>query len=502
MFLLGFASEVRSGLNGDSAWLLYVAGRVLDGARLYVDVVEVNPPLVVWLNLPIVALARLGGMPEAWAYRGFVWGTALLSLWLADRMLRRLSPPPASWRRGALLVALVVVLLGIPGAYFGQREHLALLLLLPWLFAGAARAGGSGPAPAEAAAIGALAAIGVALKPHYLLLPAGVIAYQLALAPRGRRRVEPEHAALAAVLVAYALLALLLAPEYLTLASRFGGVYWDYLRRPLRRVLAGDLLPLTVLGSVLFWPLARRLTGHPRLVDVLGIATVTLFASVVLQHKGFGYHYYPALGTGLLLVSLGLMGGGERRPGVAVSIAAQGVGLLVLLPIVALFTWSVVARAGGSARRGHVAAGSREIAAFLEARSPTGAVVIYSPWMEDSFPLVLEQKAAWGSRYPFMWFLPALHRERLRRRGPVTCRPEAELPEAGRELLGTVAEDLRHYRPELIFVRKPLSRGLLRMDLLACFSQVSGLRRELSAYRPLLDLGYFRVFQRRTDQEH
>ena len=66
-----------------------------------------------------------------------------------------------------------------------------------------------------------------------------------------------------------------------------------------------------------------------------------------------------------------------------------------------------------------------------------------------------------------------------------------------RELYETVAEDLRKYKPELIFARKMSTEGLLRISLLACFSQFEGVRRELRAYRPLLDLGRFRVFQRR-----
>ena len=36
----------------------------MDGARLYVDVVEINPPLIVALNLPAVLLARAVGASE------------------------------------------------------------------------------------------------------------------------------------------------------------------------------------------------------------------------------------------------------------------------------------------------------------------------------------------------------------------------------------------------------------------------------------------------------
>ena len=41
---------LRSPLKDDVAWLLYVARRWLAGRELYVDVVEVNPPLIVWIS--------------------------------------------------------------------------------------------------------------------------------------------------------------------------------------------------------------------------------------------------------------------------------------------------------------------------------------------------------------------------------------------------------------------------------------------------------------------
>ena len=40
---------LRSPLKDDIAWLLYVARRWLAGRELYIDVVEVNPPLIVWI---------------------------------------------------------------------------------------------------------------------------------------------------------------------------------------------------------------------------------------------------------------------------------------------------------------------------------------------------------------------------------------------------------------------------------------------------------------------
>ena len=48
--------------NPDVSWGLTMAERWLDGARLYVDIIKVNPPATVFLYVPPVALARLTGL--------------------------------------------------------------------------------------------------------------------------------------------------------------------------------------------------------------------------------------------------------------------------------------------------------------------------------------------------------------------------------------------------------------------------------------------------------
>ena len=40
--------------NLDSSWLLYATAEWLGGKRLYVDILELNPPLIFLLNVPAV----------------------------------------------------------------------------------------------------------------------------------------------------------------------------------------------------------------------------------------------------------------------------------------------------------------------------------------------------------------------------------------------------------------------------------------------------------------
>src|SRR5215210_7672436 len=119
-------------LDCDVSWLITVSEKLLAGGRLYVDVIEPNPPASVWLYVPQVWFAaRLGLHPEAMVAGLFI-GAAILSLFATVRLAAGLRQPPAPL---FLAAAIGFVTLILPLGVFAQREHAALLLAFPALAA-------------------------------------------------------------------------------------------------------------------------------------------------------------------------------------------------------------------------------------------------------------------------------------------------------------------------------------------------------------------------------
>ena len=58
--------QFRMPLNGDSAYVLDVARRMLDGAVLYRDIIDVNPPFIFWASLPVSAIGGDGPGAMLW----------------------------------------------------------------------------------------------------------------------------------------------------------------------------------------------------------------------------------------------------------------------------------------------------------------------------------------------------------------------------------------------------------------------------------------------------
>ena len=63
--------QTRWGVIPDTSWIITLCERMLAGDRLYVDLIETNPPFTLWLYMPAVYLANLLGVaPEYVVHEG------------------------------------------------------------------------------------------------------------------------------------------------------------------------------------------------------------------------------------------------------------------------------------------------------------------------------------------------------------------------------------------------------------------------------------------------
>jgi len=124
--------------------LLTVAERVWDGQRLYVDVIETNPPMAVTVYIPGIAIARAVGLPVEMVIDGLVFVAIFASLAIAAAILKNsmVLRGLAGWPLTLLAFAILAVL---PTKIFGQRKHIAVLELLPAMALYAVRMKGQTP---------------------------------------------------------------------------------------------------------------------------------------------------------------------------------------------------------------------------------------------------------------------------------------------------------------------------------------------------------------------
>ena len=122
---------LRSPLKDDIAWLLYVARRWMSGRELYVDVVEINPPLIVWISAIPIWLAGALGIDAQFTAIPFFVAAVLACAWWTASLLR--GSGKLFEDRLPVFAAIGTVLLVVPAGDLGQREHLLVAAILPYL---------------------------------------------------------------------------------------------------------------------------------------------------------------------------------------------------------------------------------------------------------------------------------------------------------------------------------------------------------------------------------
>jgi hypothetical protein len=466
---------------------------VLRGDRLYVDLVEINPPLVVWLQLPIVLLSGWFGADPTTAFRLAVLALITLCLLLCARLLQSVTSrrPERRW----LLLAILVVLLGWTRAHFGEREHIALAAILPYLFAAAAVAQGCTiPAPLGLA-VGATASIGFGMKPHFLLVWLVAVAYVKWRRRDTRWRIGLEDSTILALLSLYAVMVIVAAPEYLTLVRRLGSTYDTFARKNLMTLVLHSVEAVCSIGALLAYGLVRPTLRFREAGDVLALATGAFLFVALVQGKGFSYHYYPVSACTLLLAAVALVGQEPSRMRSAGRVGALALGGLLLLGIGSGIAWSLMQfwREDPLYRR------QSQMARFIHERAVDGSVLRLG--YEDNFPLVDQAGGRWTMRFPNLWFVQAVYAEQLSTSRQFDYRSPAHMPAAERWCFDAVVDDFVRERPSLLMVIRPYPPGVTgvatRLDYLAYLSQDRRFAIALQDYDFTGNVGGYFVFQRR-----
>jgi hypothetical protein len=287
---LGIVRAALDPLSHDAAWMHYVAARVLDGARLYVDLIEINPPLTIWLSVPAVLLERLTGIGHAASFPFLVAAGAAASGIASYRIGRgAVEPGP---QHTALGLGLALVLFVVPVGEWGQREHLMLILCMPHVISAAVRLRGG--AVQGWIPVGIAAGIGYSLKPHFALC---FLALE-ALVWLRTRTVWRGALVTVGVAALYLLSVLVLVPDYLTMVWAIREAYDAFVSRtPVAIVAANPVMAIALAALLLaFVPGPAR-----ELRIVLATATAAWIAAVLIQSKGFAYHVIPVTAGVVLL---------------------------------------------------------------------------------------------------------------------------------------------------------------------------------------------------------
>jgi hypothetical protein len=420
--------------NVDVSWWLTICERMLDGQRLYVDVLETNPPMAGSVYMLGVVVARAIHMRPEVVTNGLIFLLIAASLALTWRVLRfsslreRLGGAAAVWAAALLTI--------LPMYDFGQREHLALMALLPALAVYVLRADGERVAPSAILIAGMCAATTMSIKPHFVFAVGFCILTAAAQARDWRVLFAPENWIAAALVLIYALGIAVFYPEYFALIYPLVRDVYLLANLPFLVVLqtaTAMLWPLTILIAL---ALQSRREKLDTAASVMMAGSLGFAVAFFLQAKGWTYQAYP-------MAALGLMAAGwviaAARDEWTTSRPLRAVAMLLVALIFA-----------NACLRFSMSIDARLVREQITLMAPQPKILVLSASNDIGHPAVRELGGTWVSRQQSLWVREVI-RQALRD-GKIDAATADHLAGyAARERAGLV-EDFRKQPPDVLVI--------------------------------------------------
>lgn len=457
------ALQWNAAMVNDVAWQLWVARQLAHGINLYTDIIEINPPLWFWSAIPIVDLAQLLGVRSYHVLIVCVLALDVVALLLVRRLCDQVQ-------RGELIVLgfPLITLFAFPDL-FGQREHLTLIAIMPYLALVARRVEGLQASKMIAIVCGALAAFGIALKPHFLIVPFVLEMFYVARIRCVTFRLE--LLALGITLVSYTLSALLFARAYfVTIVPIITLAYQDYnqtilyqLHQPVVAMCCLLLLSLPLYG----WP--KSMVARAAL-----LAGLAFLAAYFLQAKGWRYHSLPAMGC----FALAIVAEAERFCWRAASLAQRAALTLVALAMLSLVLPVAQGAWHDNRTNGMLATHDLKAGDVVGVLSTSGA---------RYWPIPEERNFVWPSRYMTYWTV--IHTIEASRSG----RPDSKTAAMTREVQHNAVEDFACHPPKRILEDR-YNVDFLKTGLIHFFSTDPDFATLMRSYRRGPNYGEFATY--------
>lgn len=394
LFIAGLLFQTHIWFSSDVEWLMHLSEEVLAGKQFGTDIFETNPPVILVLYLPALFLKHVLGLVSQQAILLYLSLLACFSLWFCASSWKQVFGKTEPVLGKSLAVMLVFCLFLLPISAFGQREHVWLILILPWLASAVAAAEQKPLPPGKALIAGLLAGMGFMLKPFFLC-PLILVESWLLWKNRQWLRIEPLVIA-GVIVLCLTGIALWQPGYYQTILPLVMQYYFSGVKYPLWCLIDHiSLFPVAVMAWLVFF---RKEDRHPQTGRVLLLALIGMLAAHVIALVPWYYHLYPALALGCCsLVWLAVqMWQQSRNPGVPLLAVLLLAGTLTFIPA-SLHTdqnWLKPVKGMHQYLASHIDRKTEKTGLIVLSLHGTAAIAA----LAGTLPV------SWGSGIPFLWW--------------------------------------------------------------------------------------------------
>ncbi len=291
--VIACALQLPTPLNHDAAWHLITAFKWLSGAEVGYDVFDINPPMTMWISSFPAKFVNMTGASATIVFKVFVLLVLTCTFMLSDRLAKHYNwqAIQRTWWRVFLALGLFIA----PSYDFGQREHLAAAMIVPFVLLCGLRAKKKPVSFTYAVVSGLFAGIAFGIKPYFFAVGAGLEFALLFYLRSPRQFIRPEFLVIVFVVSAYLASILIFTPGYYTQVipaalSNYGGYDspWILIGKRLHTEL---IFPFSATVMLLI-VCGKNIRKQTEIIMQLAAAAGFLIA-VLMQKKAWPYQVFP-----------------------------------------------------------------------------------------------------------------------------------------------------------------------------------------------------------------
>lgn len=438
-------------INWDVSWGLQLAQRTLAGGTYFKDFFETNPPLVLYLYMPAVIFAKYFSISSILAVRFYIFTLCFCSLLTSYLLIKKIFSEKDNTIAKIFYLTIAFVLLIVPMQNFGQREHLLLILTIPYLLLVTCRLQNEWLNPFYAISIGLFAGIGFIIKPFFLMTFVLVELYCLCYKRNLFSWVRAEVLSVLFVVIAYLAIIVIFYQNYLfemiPLISRF---FYHVMGSPWNTVIFHPVVYFCCVAIVYFF--IEHNNKYKLLSTVLFISLLGYLFSYIIQRTEWANHYYPAFAISILIFTLLFSLAFFKTNGKL----SDNLFLILLGILIASYPIYNIIQEYESSLKNKISL--TKIINVMKSDYGHNKIYFLSTDFNRIFPSIDYAHAVNASRFPMLFFVP----------GKTLLSSQNES-----FLVNMIMDDLAKNKPDLIFVdvkKYPLCFTSKRFDYIKYFS--------------------------------
>ncbi len=438
--------------NPDNYWLLFVTHKFLHGGRYFKDFIEVNPPMIIYLNILPVVLSKFFHCSMATTFIFYVSALAVISILTCQWLLKKSSDIDNKFVRYVFVATVIYVFFFFFSVIFGEREFLATIFILPYLMLVNIRIQKRQINLLAIILIGIFAGIGFAIKPYCFMPLIFVEIYLMFQKKTFWAWCRLETLLISFVLVAYVISIFVFAPEYIYQIVPFAHQFY-YLGCAFSWGLLYKNLPYVfMIVTPICFALIRRQLFYKHLADILLLAAFGFLIAYYVARQQWIYHFFPMyvlLCIAIILLIADLFAVTINSKEMSLRKLYQNIGLILLM--VAVFLLSPVSNSqftGKGYFLSRYRANYENISKTFDSVDGDKSMAVFST-MYDLMVLMKYGHLTSIIRYPNPLFL--LEGYYVERESLPNERDKKQLDKKEKIIVNIVMHDLIKHRPAFIF---------------------------------------------------